>query len=61
MTNYMMTRTCVPCKVRRSPKLRGVRCFPELLARNTDSRVPETLISPAQSTCGNEKLVLAKF
>ena len=40
-----MRRTCVTRKVRRSPKLRGVQRSPELFARSTDSRVPETLIS----------------
>ena len=56
-----MKRTYVPHKVTRSPKLRGVQRSPELFARSTDSRVPETQISPAQSTCGKEKIVLARF
>ena len=53
-------RTCVPRKVRRSPKLPGVRRSPEPFARSADVRVPETLISPAQSTCGKGELVFAR-
>ena len=60
MTNYTMMWTCVPRKVRRNPKLRGVRRSPELFARSTDFRVPETLIFPAKSTCLQEALVLIK-
>ena len=52
--------TCVPLKVRRSPKLRGVRRSPELFARSTDFRVPGTLISRAQSTCAKGKLLFAR-
>ena len=42
MTNYTMSRTCVPRKVRRSLKLRGMQRSPELFARSTDIRVPES-------------------
>ena len=59
--SYTMKRTCVPRKVRRSTKLRGVQRSLELFARGTDFRVPETLISPAQSTCGKGKLVFVRF
>ena len=42
MTNYTMSRTCVPRKVRRSLKLRGMQRSPELFVRSTDFRVPES-------------------
>ena len=61
MISYTMRRTCVPNKVRRSPKLRGARRSPGLSARSTDFRVPDTQISPAQSTFGKGKLMFARF
>ena len=61
MISYTMRRTCVPNKVRRNPKLRGARRSPGLSARSTDFRVPDTQISPAQSTFGKGKLMFARF
>ena len=61
ITSYRMRQTCVPCKVRRSPKLHRVRHSPRLFTRSTDFCVPETLIFPSQSTCGKGKLVFARF
>ena len=40
MTIYMMRRTFVPSKVRRSPKLPCGRRSPELFARSMDFHVP---------------------
>ena len=36
MTIYMMRRTFVPSRIRRSPKLHGVRRSPDLFAMITD-------------------------
>ena len=43
MTSYTMRRTCVPCKIRRSPKLRGVRRSPEFFARAFVYQKPKSL------------------
>ena len=61
MTGSKMRWGYVPRKVRRSPKLRGVRHSPEVFARNTEFRVAEILISPGQSTCSKREPVLARF
>ena len=45
MTGYIMTRICVPRKVRSSTKLRGVRRSPELFARSTDSHIKNSSLS----------------
>ena len=39
MKSYTMRRTFVPSKVRRRPKLRGVRLSPYLFAKSTDFRL----------------------
>ena len=43
MTSYKIRRTFVLSKVRRRPKLRGVRLSPYLFARSRDFRVPVEL------------------
>ena len=44
MTSYTMRRIFGPSKVRRSPKLRGLRRSPELFARDNDFRVTVELL-----------------
>ena len=59
MTSYTMRRTCVPRKVRRSPKLRGLWRSPELFYE--EYGLSYTRNSPTESTCGNGKLLFASF
>ena len=61
MTSYRMRRKRVPRKIRRSTKLHRVQRSPELFVRSMNFSVPKTLISPAQSTFGKEKLVFPRF